>query len=72
MPGGLPHSCPPVVSIYRLVLVPATRSQPAVVINANSCEADAVTVDGRAQPWLQDIGNSVYRLTDALVRGSHD
>jgi hypothetical protein len=71
VPGGLRHSCPPQISIYRLVLVPAVRSQPAVVIDANNCQADAVTVGGRAQPALQDIGNSVYRLTAAFGRTSH-
>jgi hypothetical protein len=71
VPGGLWHSCPPIVINYRLTLVPAVRSQPVVVVDANSCEADAVTVGGRAQPTLEDITNSVFRLAAAVVRQSH-
>jgi hypothetical protein len=71
VPGGLWHSCPPIVINYRLTLVPAVRGQPVVVVDANSCEADAVTVGGRAQPRLEDITNSVYRLAAAVVRQSH-
>jgi hypothetical protein len=70
VPGGLPHSCPPIVLTYRLVLVPAIPSQPAIVVDANGCQADAVTVGGRAQPSLQDTSNTVYRLAAAFLRES--
>jgi hypothetical protein len=70
MPGGLAYSCPPIVLTYRLVLAPAVRSQPEVVVDANSCQADTVTIGGRTQPSLQDIGNTVYLLAAAFLRES--
>jgi hypothetical protein len=71
MPGGPPHFCPTVETTYQLVLVPAQPSQPDVVVHVDGCEADTVTVGGRPQPTLQDIGDAVYRLTAAFLRGNH-
>jgi hypothetical protein len=71
VPGGLLlHGCPSIVLTYRLVLVPAVRSQPAVVVDANGCQADAMTVGGRTQPSLQDTSNTVSRLAAAFVHES--
>jgi hypothetical protein len=68
------HATPPLdfpcssgMTSYRLTFAPAVRGQAAVVVASGSCGADTVTVGGRAQPDLADLG-PLSAVVTRLVR----
>lgn len=59
--------CPALTASYQFALIPK-GNQPAVTVATSSCDADAVTVGGRAQPSLWDPGVGVlYRLAQQYL-----
>jgi len=61
-------SCPAIFVTYQLTLSVSRRTRPAVVIFANSisCGGTQITVDGRSQPALADLGAVAAAADQAL------
>ena len=61
-------SCPAIFVTYKLALSVSRHARPAVVIEANSisCGGTSITVDGRAQPALDDRGAVAAAAARAL------
>ncbi len=67
------HATPPLLfpcplgrSSYKLAFAPAVRAQRAVVVHNGPCNADTLSVGGRAQPELFDTGRLSALVTRLL------
>jgi hypothetical protein len=59
--------CPVGLATFVVTLEPAVTSQPRVVVTADGCLTDAVTIGGRGQPALWDSGNELSHLAASLL-----
>jgi len=67
----LPNPCPAPLISYQLAFTRPFASRPDVVITSGACLTDQVTVNGKAQPVLQDsgtLGAAINRLLGITIR----